>query len=72
MLDTEPVKQVKESRKLDTEMVVNILEDQQKLFEVTGDELPHVLTNDPTFFTSDKSEEVSKEDRGTDTANLIS
>ena len=71
MLDTEPVKQVKEGRKLDTGMVVKVLEDQQKLFEVTGDELPNILTNDPTFFTSEKSEGVSKEDRGTDTAKLI-
>ena len=63
--DTKPVKQVKESRKLDTEMVVDVLEDQQQLYEVTGDAVPNVLTNDPTFFTSRDSGKMSKEDRKT-------
>ena len=71
MLDKQPIKQVKEGRKLDSESVVKVLEDQQKLFEVTGDELPHILTNNPTFFTSNKSEEISQEDRGTANTKLI-
>ena len=58
------MKQVKESRKLDTEIIVKVMEDRQKLIEVSDDEAPHVLTNDPTFFTSLKNKEVIKEDRG--------
>ena len=61
VIDTKPVKQVKESRKLDAEIV---MEDRQTLIEVSDDEAPHVLTNDPTFFTSLKNKEVIKEDRG--------
>ena len=57
------MKQVKESRKLDTEIVVKVMEDKQILIEVSDDEAPHVLTNDPTFFTSHKNK-VIKEDRG--------
>ena len=58
------MKQVKESRKLDTEIIVKVMEDRQKLIEVSDDEAPHVLTNDPTFFTSLKNKEVINEDRG--------
>merc|ERR1719483_24114 len=39
------------------------MEDSQTLIEVSDDEAPHVLTNDPTFFTSLKNKEVIKEDR---------
>ena len=58
------MKQVKESRKLDTEIVVKVMEDKQILIEVSDDEAPHVVKNDPTFFTSLKNKEVIKEDRG--------
>ena len=58
------MKQVKESRKLDTEIILKVMEDRQILIEVSDDEAPHVLTNDPTFFTSLKNKEVIKEDRG--------
>ena len=52
VIDLDPVRQIKESRNLDTE-TADIKEIQTpKLLEVTDDGAPNVLTNDPTFFTS--------------------
>ena len=56
VLEPEPVRQVKES----TELVVGELE----LYEVTGEGLPSILTNHPTFFTSHNREEISVDARG--------
>ena len=64
VIDTDPMKQVKESRRLDTETTSKKLINTPKLLEVTGDEVPNVLTNNPTFFTSRKNEKVVKEDPG--------
>ena len=64
VIDTDPMKQVKESRKLDTETTSKNIINTLKLLEVTNDEVPNVLTNNPTFFTSRKKEKVVKEDPG--------
>ena len=55
VIDLNPVRQVKESRNLDTETADIEEIDTPKLLEVTEVEAPNVLTNDPTFFTSKKN-----------------
>ena len=47
MINLEPLRQIKESRKLDTEPT----KDKAKLFEVKDADAPNVLTNDPEFFS---------------------
>merc|ERR1719341_1953167 len=58
VIDTDPMKQIKESRKLDTEITSKKLINTPKLLEVTDDDAPNVLTNNPTFFTARKNEKV--------------
>ena len=62
VIDTRPVCQIKESRKLDLELNDDIMNDVPLLLELTDNEAPNILTNDPNFFISKKMD--SQENKG--------
>ena len=62
VIDTRPVQQIKESRKLEFGSQDNDSNHTSQLLEVKDKDTPHIITNNPSFFTS--KEKVPKESRG--------